>query len=300
MNEVLTKEKIVAQSVGKAASQATTIEQSRAVAQVQGALLIAQKFPRDTMRAVQLMREACGAADLADHAFFKFKRGSDTISGETIHLATELGRCWGNVEYGITELARNDAKGESEMLAFAWDLETNARVTNSFIVPHRRDRSKDKGGPVALTDMRDIYENNANNAARRLRECIFRVLPVYFVQEAARLCRETLEHGGGVPLKDRIEKMLAAFAGIGITRAQIEKRVGVAADRMSPVDIANLGVVFNSIKRGEIAKEDEFPSDLAAETTAALRAAKQQNGGPAREGAPTAEEPAPTGTEAAR
>ena len=37
-------------------------------------------------------------------------------------LAEEAARCWGNVDFGIKELSQKD--GESEMLAYCWDMET--------------------------------------------------------------------------------------------------------------------------------------------------------------------------------
>ena len=91
-------------------------------------------------------------------------------------------------------MRRDDEYGQSEMLALAWDVQTNTRSSNTFIVPHRRDT---RNGPKALTDQRDIYENNANNAARRLREAIFAVLPTWFVEEAKDICNQTLNDGGG-------------------------------------------------------------------------------------------------------
>lgn len=253
------------------ASEATAVEQQRAIAQVQGALVVAQQRPRDEIRARERMENACQVQSLAERAFFRFPRGGQQITGPSIHLATELARCWGNVDYGITELRRDDIKGESEMLSYAWDLETNNRVTNSFIVPHKRDK---RGGPEVLTDMRDIYENNANAAARRLRECIFRVLPTSFLEEAKSLCMQTLEHGGGEPIEQRRTKLLEAFAALGVSRAQIEKKIGRPADRLSAYDIGVLRVVFQSIKRGEAQVADEFPSDAAGAIQSQLQGAK--------------------------
>ena len=59
----------------------------------------------------------------------------------------------GNIDYGIIELEQKD--GKSEMMAYAWDLETNTRVTKIFGVEHKRDT---RNGSYALTDSRDIYE----------------------------------------------------------------------------------------------------------------------------------------------
>lgn len=241
--------------------QATTIEQARAVAQVQAAVIVAQNRPRDELVATAKTREACRVTALAAQAFFSFRRAGTTIAGPTIRLAEELARCWGNMDYGIVELSRNVEIGESEMLAYAWDLESNMRVSNTFIVPHRRDKSDDKGQPgyVELTSLRDIYENNANQGGRRLRECIFRCLPKYLIEEAETLCRQTLQKGDGTPLVERREKLLAAFHDIGVTRERLERRIGLKADRLNEVDIANLSVIFQSIRRGEADPEEEFP-----------------------------------------
>jgi hypothetical protein len=145
--------------------QATAVEQSRAIAEVQAAVIVAQQNPRDTQYALQSMRDSCVNPRLAARAFFAFPRGGERVAGPSIHLARELARIWGNISYGVSEMLRDDDHGQSEMQAYAWDLETNARVATGFIVPHKRDT---KRGVKTLTDMRDIYENNANNGARRV------------------------------------------------------------------------------------------------------------------------------------
>lgn len=249
-------------------SQATTIEQSRAVAEVQAMVVVAQRMPRDVTRALQQIKESCGLMTLAERAFYKFPRGGQNVTGPSIQLATELARCWGNITYGVSELARSDERGESEMLAFAWDVQTNVRPSTTFIVPHKRDK---RGGAEILTDMRDIYENNANNAARRLREMIFRALPSWLVADAQEWCRETLERGDSeVPLPKRIASAVEAFAGLGISRERIEAKLGTKIDAITPVDLANLKVSYASLKRGEIEAEDEFPSVKAAALTDTL------------------------------
>ncbi len=239
-------------------SQATAIEQSRAVAEVQASVFVAQQNPRNKAFAIAEMQEACGMKTVAERAFFKFPRSGQTVSGASIHLARELARCWGNIHFGVVELRRDDVKGESEMQAFAWDLETNARTATTFIVPHKRDTKK---GVVQLEDMRDIYENNANNGARRLREAIFTVLPGWFVEDAQQICRDTLDNDGGskVPLSKRIADCISGFDRLGVTRAQIEAKLGRPSSEWTERDISELGVSFRSIKAGELSRDDEFP-----------------------------------------
>jgi len=125
------------------------VEQARAVADVQAAAQMARMFPRDTSVAVEAMEESCRQVELADRAFFSYPRAGQTVVGGSVHLARELARCWGHMDYGVKELSRGES--ESEMLAFAWDLQTNARAETTFIVPHGRSwaRGGAAGGAAA-------------------------------------------------------------------------------------------------------------------------------------------------------
>ncbi|MFJ2110547.1 hypothetical protein ACIOEX_01240 [Streptomyces sp. NPDC087850] len=236
--------------------QGTAVEQSRAAAEVQAAVVVAQQCPRNIQSAVAEMRESCKQQGLAERAFFRYSRGGSTVTGASVHLARELARVWGNVQYGLVEMRRDDDYGQSEMQAFAWDVQTNSRNSSTFIVPHRRDT---KNGSKQLTDMRDIYETNANNGARRVREAIFAILPPWFVEEAKDLCNQTLRNGGGKPLNIRVADAIKVFEGIGVTVDRIEARFERESGKWTEHDVAQLLVIFKSIQRGEVTAEDEFP-----------------------------------------
>lgn len=250
-------------------SQATQIEQARAVAEVQAAIVVAQNRPRDMSRALEEMRKVCTIEMMADRAFSSFPKGGATVSMGSIHLARELARIWGNISYGSKELARNDAKGESEMMAYAWDLQTNARPETTFIVPHVIDLSG--GRKKKLTDARSVYENNANMAARRMRVQIFAVIPRWFTDEAEDLCRRTLELGGGKPIKERVDEAVKVMAQIGVTPAMIEKKFGCSMVTLNSGHLADLRIIYRSIKNGEIEKDEAFPETPAADVDKALR-----------------------------
>lgn len=257
MNGLVSRDQILAQANRtQAASQATSIEQSRAVAEVQAAVVIAQQRPRDEAKALEKALQGCRTKELAEVAFFKFPRGGQTVTGESIHLAIELARCFGNISYGIKELDRDDERKMSEMQAYAWDMETNTRTEMMFLVPHKMDT---KSGAKALIDMRDIYENNANNGARRLRECIFRVLPPYFKEAAKAACYDTLQNGASEkPLEIQIAEAVEAFRKLGISPDRLEAKMGTRAN-WTPMDIANLQVSYRSIKLREVNADEEFP-----------------------------------------
>jgi hypothetical protein len=256
--------------------QATAIEQSRAVAEVQAAVVVAQQRPRNMDAALGEMRRSCAQPRLAQRAFYAFPRGGETVSGASVYLARELARVWGNIQYGIHELRRNDVEGYSEMQAWAWDLQTNTRTASTFVVPHKRDT---KRGVKALTDLRDIYENNANAGARRVRECIFAVLPPWFTGEAEELCNSTMSAGTPEELDEKINKAVAAYERRGIALNQLEGKLGRPRAQWTGPEFAQLDVLFGSIKRNEISIDEAFPparitaADLKAPVTPAAVAA---------------------------
>lgn len=264
--------------------QATAIEQARAVAEVQAAIVVAQQCPRDVPAATAAMREACSQGAMADRAFFRYNRGGGSITGPTIHLARELARCWGNIQYGIAELRRDDAGGVSEMQAYAWDVQTNTRSAQIFIVPHRRDKKGVAGGEK-LVELRDVYENNANQGARRVREAIFAVLPMWFTEAAKELCSDTLRKGGGKPLAELVADAVRWMGSLGISEDQLTQKYGPKG-KWNEYDVAQLRITYTSIQQGTVNKDDEFPPRrvTAAEVTAAA---------PAPAGGRAGQEPAP-------
>ncbi len=249
--------------------QATAVEQSRAVAEVHAAIVVAQQCPRNTVAALEEMRRVCAMKGMADRAFYAFPRGGTTVTGPTIHLARELARIWGNIQYGISELRRDDEGHYSEMQAVAWDLQTNARSSQVFVVPHKRDAKKGHA-PEVLIDLRDIYEMSANQGARRLRSAIWAVLPTWLTDEAVEICRVTLRGDtSGVPLPQRIQNMLGKFSKeLGVSSEQIEHRLEKPIGRWDERDLSQLGITYGSIQRGELSVDDAFPSRVTRDDVA--------------------------------
>ncbi|MBF0148195.1 MAG: hypothetical protein HQL85_18725 [Magnetococcales bacterium] len=242
----------MAASMSAHVGQATAVEQSRAAAEVQSAVVVAQRFPRNERYALGRIVSACSRLSLAKEAFFSFPRGGEVVTGASVKLARELARSWGNIQYEIVELSQDLKRGESEVMAYAWDLETNTRSAIRFIVPHIRHT---KNGEKRLTDPRDVYELIANNGSRRLRQCILAVMPADVVTEAERVCRETLKKGDGISLDERIKKCVVAFRQIGVSREMLLERLGHDPGKMSIDDLTDLQIIFQSIKAGESVEE---------------------------------------------
>ena len=243
------------------------IEASRAIAEAQGKLVIAKRFPRDEVSAYAKAMEACQRPSMAEKAFYSFPRGNQTVEGPTIRFAEELARCWGNIDYGIKELSQDD--GKSEMQAYAWDLETNAQSVQNFTNLHQREVGKKM---QVLTSLRDIYENNANMATRRLRSRILAILPSWFVEDCIAECKKTLAGQNDTPLIDRVKKMIIQFAKLGVTQEQIEKRLKKKVDSMNADDFVEYVGIYNAIKQGESKIAEWFETEKeATELTDALK-----------------------------
>lgn len=238
------------------------VESSRAVAEAQGKLIIAKQFPRDEIQAYDRAMQACKRKELAEKALYSYPRSGSTVEGASIRLAEELARCWGNIDFGIKELSQKT--GESEMLAYCWDMETNTMSSQQFVVPHIRETQK---GAVPLKNSRDIYENNANMAGRRLRARILAVLPPDLVNDAIAECKKTIAGRNDTPLIDRIKKMVTLFAKLGVRQETIEKRLGRPIEDMTPDDLAEYVAIYNSLKDGIHSVSEWFDIKTNADKT---------------------------------
>lgn len=271
----------IAQPRPQALSQATAVEQARAVAEVAAAVRVAQDCPRDETRAVARMRQACGQQALADRAFYSVPRAGGRVEGSSVHLARSLAACWGNVDYGIRELKRDDQAGESEMQAWAWDQESNVRSSRSFVVPHARMVGSAKRGDKRrerLDDLGDIANNNNSVAARAVRETIFTILPVWFTAEAEALCAATLHgQGGDKPIATQTADMIANYeTTFGVTRSQLEAYVAEPVAEWTARTLAALRVLGGELSRGEKTVKDEFGSKDEATAAKGVTAAEIQ------------------------
>lgn len=224
----------------------------REIAEVQGAMIIAKKFPRNQAQAVERIMIACQRQSLAEEALYSYSRGGTEITGPSIRLAEAIAQQWGNLSFGIRELEQR--LGESTIEAYAWDLETNTRQNKVFQVRHMRYTRK---GSYDLQDPRDIYEMVANQGARRLRACILGIVPGDVVEAAKNQCEITLKAKADIS-PESVQKMLAVFAEVGVTKEMIEKRIQRKLESITPAQIIGLRKIYNSIKDGMSSIGDWF------------------------------------------
>lgn len=263
---------------------------SRQAQEVQGAMIIAKKFPRDEAKAFDKILRSCQRKGLAEDAEYTYPRGGETVNGPSIRLMEAIAQNWGNVDYGILELTNKN--GLSEMMAYAWDLETNTRVTKIFTVKHWRDT---KQGGYALKDVRDIYELTANYGMRRVRACIMGVIPGDITAAAVQECRKTLkEDNKKAPLEDRYRKMVAAFEKeFLVGQKQIEEYLGGGIESFTEDHFLRMQGVYRSLRDG-MAKPGEFFKSFKEATQESVEYVKDPFTGtpPAPNGPGLSEKPA--------
>lgn len=247
-------------NVAQAQTGSIATDQARAIAEIQAAMTLARMNPREMNRVMDKIKRACARPTLAEQAQYAFKRGTEIVSGPSIRLAEVLANSWGNMQYGLREVARNN--GSSEVEAYCWDLENNVKAIRSFQARHIRNTKK---GTYNLTDERDIYELVANLGQRRVRACILEVIDADVVEEAERLCDVTLKANLPGNLAETIKKMVATFNEIGVTAEQIETFLGHNLSAIQNGEIIRLKKVFRSLKDGMGKKEDFFPPVKAVE-----------------------------------
>lgn len=227
---------------------------SRQTQEVQGQIIMAKKFPRDYVASCSRIMQACQRKGLAEKAMYEYPRGGTKVVGPSIRLAEALAQNWGNISFGIVELEQK--AGESQVMAYAWDLETNTRQEKIFSVPHIRSTKK---GNVPLTDPRDIYEMVANQGARRLRSCILGIIPGDVVEDAMAQCDKTLIGQNDKPIIDLVKDMAAIFKKeFSVPIEAIEKYIGCKSSAFSMNDLVRLKKVYTSLKDGMTKREEIF------------------------------------------
>jgi hypothetical protein len=249
--------------VGGGSAQALA---QREIAEVQAAMVIAKRFPRDPVVSMDRILNACTRPMLAEKAAYEYAKGGQDVSGPSIRLAEVLAQNWGNMRCGVIEVSRG--VGVSECLAYATDIETNFGDEKRVQVRHWRDT---KSGGYAIKDEREIYELIANMGARRKRACILAVIPGDVQEAAVRQCEVTL--ATKIKVTDElILSLVEKFSAFNVTKEMIEKRIQRRMDVLTPGLVVNLGKIYNSLKDGMSIASEWFDMQATGETAETVKA----------------------------
>lgn len=243
-----------AQEMVSAPQSANSMLSTREAQEVQAAVFMAKRFPRNENEALARILKACDRVGLASKAVYSYPKGGSKVSGPSVRLAEAMAQAWGNIQSGVVELEQVD--GESKCMAYCWDIETNTRECKIFTVKHQ---ISTKSGMKVLTDPREIYELVANQGARRKRACILNIIPGDIVDEAVARCNKTLQSNSRRPLIDRLREMVDMFrTRYSVPLTSIEKYFGYPLDAFTEQDGIDLAGIYNSLRDGVSKREDYF------------------------------------------
>ena len=233
-----------------------TAETQRAIAEIQASAIMAMHNPRNPQVAVDRILTECQRPSLAEVAIYSFPRGGQNVTGPSIRLAEVIKRHWQHIRSGWRCLERS--KGRSLIEAYAYDVQNNVGENRTFEVRHVRDT---KQGPKPLTDERDIYELEANQAARRVRACILALIDGDVIEAALDQCTKTLEAKADTS-PEGLKRMLEAFKPFKVNQKMIEARLGRNLASITPAQMVSLKNILNGMKDGMSTLEHWFDKNL--------------------------------------
>lgn len=258
---------------------AVSIEVERAIAEAQGQLTLAKRFPRDMNAAHAELMMACKSPAFAATAFYSKPQAGGRVEGPSIRMAEEIARVYGNIQYGNRELSRDDTKSEVEI--FFWDMEKNNYVKRQKTVMHVIDT---KEGPRKMRDQTQIDMKINNVASKEVRGLILAGVAKWLVADAVAECKKTIAGTNDEPLDVRVRKMTQAFAKYGVKPVHLEKYLGHTLDTVLVDELVDLQGTYNMLKDGTPASElfGDTEDEAAATGEAAKLAATARAGAEAK------------------
>jgi hypothetical protein len=217
-------------------------------AEIKAAITVALRFPRNEDRAFEKLMKACRRTAFAEEANYSFPRGENEISGPSINLAREAARVWGNIRHGVGIVADNE--DTRTIGAFAWDLETNTKITAEDTFRKLIYRKKGGKGFWMVPDERDLRELTNRRAAILKRNCILEALPKDLIEDARLMAAQTLKAGVEKDPEAARKRIIIKFSAINVSTEMLEQKLGHPLALASPDELATLTQVHKSIMDG--------------------------------------------------
>ncbi len=256
--------------------------------EIQSAIAVAKRFPRNEDQAFMRLMKAADRSSFAEDAAYRFPRGGAQVEGPSVNLAREAARVWGNIRYGL-EILRDD-DGSRQIRGWAWDMESNTKVTAEDDFAKLIQRKQRSGGTAWIKgDERDLRELTNRRGAILVRNCILQLLPKDLVEDALDRCKTTLEKGAAADPDGARKKLILAFSQLNITPEMLEKKLAHPLVSCSPAEIAELRTIYKSIADGnstwlEYVGADKPEPEKGSLSPDELKASAHENRGHGQEG----------------
>ena len=252
---------------------APTAAAEAAKQEVQAAVILAKRFPRNEDAAYAAIIRSCKRPTFAGDVSYSFPRGGSSVTGPSIYLAREFARVWGNIRHGVDVVA--DTPGERTIRAWAWDLETNVKVSADATFRKLIQRKDRKTGETKWVepDERDLRELTNKHAALAKRNCLLELLPSDMVEDAQDQAVKTLKNRAAEDPDGLRKILITSFGELNVPIEQIEKYLGHPIAQSSPEELVDLRSIYKSIKDGNSKWTEYLPTNGAED----LKARTQEN-----------------------
>lgn len=250
----------------------------RAVHEVQGAIIVAQRFPRNEDNAYQALMRSCQRTSFAEKVEYSYPRGKkkdeatgkwvdNIVSGPSVYLSREMIRLWGNSQVG-TEIIRDD-EDTRHIRSFAWDCQTNFRrfAESTFRKIVQRKNKATGNTEWVRPDERDLRELSNKQSAITERNSSLQILPYDFVEDARIMARDTLAKGASQDPEGTRKRLLLGFGGLNVTADQLEEYLGHPVAQCSPATLVELRKLYVAINDGQTTWAEIMEAKREADTT---------------------------------
>lgn len=267
---------LVAAEVGAVAAVA------RETAEVQAALTIAKKFPRDESACYAKVIKAFQRPGVATNARYSFPRGKggQRVSGPSVDCARELARIWGNIRYGVQVVSSQD--GEIQLEGYAWDMETGARAVAQDRFAKLIQRKVGDKTVWVEPDERDARELIFRRGAILVRNAILSIIPSDITDAAEATAIETMRKSEAGKLEksreETVRELVLAFDRIGVSVDMLSRRLGHEVSLITADEMVELRAMWKSINDGNSKRTEYFEfsetgkaSEKSAAATEAIR-----------------------------
>lgn len=224
---------------------AVSAQEAMAQREIEGAIMVAQRFPRNEDTAFERVMRSCERYRFAELARYSFPRGGQQVEGPSVNLAREIARCWGNIRYGV-DVIHDDADSRT-IRAWAWDVQTNTRRSQDATFRKLMFR---KGKGWVAPDERDLREVTNKHGETAVRNCLLHLVPPDLVDDAMVACKETMRKDAAKDPDEARKKLIRAFQHVGVTVEDLEMYLGHPVRQVTAEEIADLRGVWSSISDG--------------------------------------------------
>lgn len=242
---------------------APTAFAAQAQAAVEARYKMALLRPRDMEQVRAKLLRTCAIPGFAEEARYRKPIGGGKFAeGPSIRFAEECVRALGNLHIESALVSEDDERRVIRVTVT--DLEANITVPVDAVIDKTVERSSVRQGQIVVgerTNSRgqrtyriragedELLVKQAAQVSKAMRNAVRRIVPKWLEDEALDACEATLKNA--VKDKANIERLVRAFAKLGVPADHLVGYLGHPLDRITPDEYERLRGIGEAIKEGE-------------------------------------------------